>query len=82
MLQINKIKPETRDEEIDISSLVDGKSYFIRFHLTDILDNKSSYIDKNFTRGKEIDNSYFSIEEGVYTAFNGNKYDAYIIETE
>ena len=82
VLQINKIKPETRDEEIDISSLVDGKSYFIRFHLTDILDNKSSYIDKNFTRGKEIDNSDFSIEEGVYTAFNGNKYDAYIIETE
>ena len=47
VLQINKIKPETRDEEIDISSLVDGKSYFIRFYLTDILDNKSSYIDSH-----------------------------------
>ena len=30
----------------------------------------------------QIDNSDFSIVEGVYTAFNGNKYDAYIIETE
>ena len=53
LFKINKIKPESRYEEVDISSLVDGKEYFIRFYLTDILDNKSSYIDENFINGSE-----------------------------
>ena len=30
----------------------------------------------------QFDNSDFSISEGVYTAFNSNKYDVYLIETE
>lgn len=53
LFKINKIKPESRYEEVDISSLVDGKEYFIRFYLTDILDNKSLYIDESFNNGSE-----------------------------
>ena len=52
LFKINKINLN-QDEEVDISSLVDGKEYFIRFYLTDILDNKSSYIDENFINVNE-----------------------------
>ena len=79
LFKINKIKPESRYEEVDISSLVDGKEYFIRFYLTDILDNKSSYIDENFINSSEnldLDNDGIeNIEDNCPLTANADQLD-------
>ncbi len=48
MIQLDQTIPHARTSNIDISSLVNGSEYYIRFYIIDIFDNESTPVTGNF----------------------------------
>ncbi len=48
LIQMDQNIPHVRTSDIDISSLVSGNEYYIRFYIIDIFDNQSTLITDSF----------------------------------
>lgn len=48
LIEVNEIIPHERNSNIDISNLIDGNEYYIRFSVTDIFDNQSTEVTDSF----------------------------------
>ena len=48
VIQLTNNVPHSRSVDIDISSLVEGNEYYIRFYIIDIFDNQSIFVYESF----------------------------------
>ena len=48
IIEVNENVPHQRDANIDISSLINGKEYYVEFSVVDIFDNESSTVTDSF----------------------------------
>ena len=48
VIQLTNNVPHSRSADIDISSLVEGNEYYIRFYIIDIFDNQSTFVYESF----------------------------------
>jgi hypothetical protein len=48
IIEVNENIPHQRNSNIDISNLIDGNEYYIRFSVTDIFDNQSTEVTDSF----------------------------------
>jgi len=89
IIQLEQNTPHARTSDIDISSLVNGNEYYIRFYIIDIFDNQSTPITDNFIgenlsideTGNQFSISYYPnpFQDKIYLKFN-NKFDKCNIE--